>query len=135
MKTKLKPVLPSLREKKRYMVFEVISKGKITDFRAVRDAIMESAQRLLGQLGMAKAGIIPMENKWSPELQRGIIRVGHRHADELRASLMLTSKINDEDIIVKSIGVSGIIKKAENNYLKKRDDKTSTTKIMQGGKE
>ena len=118
MRARLKPVLPSLREKKRYMVFEIISKSKF-DFRPVSDAIMQSSLQLLGQLGVAKAGIIPLENKWNKEISRGIIKVGHKHVDELRASLLLASKINNEYVIIKSVGVSGIIKKAENNYLKR----------------
>jgi len=118
VKTKLKPVLPSLREKKRYLVFEVISKHKINDFNEVSDVITESASGFLGQLGAAKAGLLPLANKWNPELQRGIIKVGHKHVDGLRASLAFASKIGGHEAIFRSLGVSGILKKAENNYLK-----------------
>ena len=115
--TKLKPILPSLREKKRYLVFEVISKDKVTGFDEVSNAIMESALGFLGQLGAAKAGILPLANKWNPELQRGIIKVGHKHVDGLRASLAYATKIGNREAIFRSLGVSGILKKAENNYL------------------
>ena len=72
VKTKLKPVLPSLREKKRYLVFEVISKGKISNADEVSDAIWRSSLQFIGQLGAAKAGLMVLNNKWSSELQRGI---------------------------------------------------------------
>ena len=118
IKTKLKPVLPSLREKKRYLVFEVISNEKINDFEAVSNAIWHCSLQFLGQLGTAKAGIIPLGNKWNNETQRGIIKVSHKHVDALKAALMFASKINNNDVIFRSIGVSGILKKAERNYLK-----------------
>ena len=118
IKAKLKPVLPSLREKKRYLVFELVSKEKIRDINMVSNAILHCSQRFLGQLGAAKAGIMVLNNMWNPELQRGVIKVGHRHADALKAALALANKIDGKDIIFRSVGVSGILRKAENNYLR-----------------
>ena len=118
VKTKLKPILPSLREKKRYLVFEVISKEKIEDAAQVSNAVFHYSMQFLGQLGVAKAGIMMLNNKWDARLQRGIIKVSHKHVDGLKASLMMANKIDNKDVIFRSIGVSGILKKAENNYLK-----------------
>ena len=117
VKTKLKPILPSLREKKRYLVFEVISKEKITDINAVSSAIWDCSLQFLGKLGAAKAGIMVLSNKWNPELQRGIIKVSHRHVDALKASLVFAGKTSNTEAIFRSLGLSGILKKAENNYL------------------
>ena len=118
VKTKLKPVLPSLREKKRYLAFEVISKEKITDFGVVSDAIMHYSLQFLGQLGVAKAGIITLDNKWDLHAQRGIIKVSHKHVDAVKAALALADKIDGKDAIFRSIGVSGILNKAEKKFLK-----------------
>ena len=118
IKTKLKPILPSLREKKRYLVFEIISRKKINDFNAVSSAIHHYSLQFLGQIGAARAGIIVLNNKWDGTHQRGIIKVGHRHVDELKAALALADKIDDMEVIFRSLGVSGILRKAENNYLK-----------------
>ncbi|MBS3100919.1 hypothetical protein J4204_02200 [Candidatus Woesearchaeota archaeon] len=118
IKTKLKPVLPSLREKKRYVAFEVISREKITDADAVSGAIMDSSLRLLGQLGVAKAGLMVLGNKWDSKLQRGIIKVSHRHVDALKASLVFADKIHSNEAIFRSLGVSGILRKAEQRYMK-----------------
>ena len=118
IKTKLKPILPSLREKKRYLVFEVISKEKINDAESVSNAIWNCSLQFLGQLGTAKAGIIVLNNKWDPQLQRGIIKVGHKNVDALKSALMLADKIGSREVIFRSLGVSGILKKAENNYLR-----------------
>ncbi len=116
--TKLKPILPSLREKKRYLVFEVISRQKINDANAVAHAVYSCSQKFLGQLGAAKAGIMVLNNKWNANMQRGIVKAGHRHVDALKASLTFIDKVDNQDAIFKSLGVSGILKKAENNYLK-----------------
>ena len=117
--TKLKPILPSLREKKRYLVFEVISKEKVKDIDAVSSAILQASLQFLGQFGAAKAGIVVLNNKWDAEKQRGIMKVSHKHVDDVKASLVFAKKIENKDAIIRSLGVSGILKKAENNFLKK----------------
>ena len=116
-KNKIKPLLPTLREKKRYLAFEIISKSKIDDFSKVKEAILESATRFLGESGMAKAGILILPDKFNREKQRGIIRISHKMTNELRASLTLIKRINEQDVIVRSLGLSGILKKAEKKYI------------------
>jgi len=72
---------------------------------------------LVGQLGVAKAGIQVIPNCWNTEKQRGIIRINHKHVDEIKSALTFIKKINNKEVIVKSIGVSGIINKAKQRYL------------------
>lgn len=79
---------------------------------------MDKSLELIGQLGVAKAGIQILPDCWNPESQRGIIRVGHKHVNELKASLTFVEKINNKEVILKSIGVSGILNKAKKRYLK-----------------
>ena len=117
-KKKLKPLLPTLREKKRYLAFEVLSKDKIADFDTVSNAILHASAEFLGQLGVSKAGLLVLSDKWDKNSQRGIVRVSHNHVDNLKAALTMIGKINDNDAIVKSVGVSGILNKAEKRYLK-----------------
>ncbi len=119
VKTKLKPILPSLREKKRYLVFEIISKERISDANAVSNAIYSHSLQFLGLLGAAKAGVMVLSNKWNANTQRGIIKVGHKYADALKAALVFIKKIENSEVIFRSLGMSGILRKAENNYLNK----------------
>ncbi len=114
---KIKPILPSLREKKRYLVFEIISKNKITDFAMVSNAIVNNTLSFLGELGTAKAGINMLRDKFDTASSRGIIRVNNSYVDSLRSALSLISNFNGEQAIVRSVGVSGILKKACNKYL------------------
>ncbi|MBI2108395.1 hypothetical protein HYX09_00535 [Candidatus Woesearchaeota archaeon] len=113
-KQKIKPILPSLREKKRYLAFEVISKNRV-NFDSLQKAIYSTALKVLGQLGVAKAGIIVLKDKW--QNNRGLIRVSHRNVDNLRTALMFVDKVDNEEVIVRSVGLSGILRKAENKYL------------------
>ena len=114
---KIKPLKPSLREKKRYLVFEVISKKK-ADFNAVQTAIQSAMLQLIGTLGTGKAGIIVLKERWDQNMQRGMVRVNNKYLDHLKASLSLIQKIGDEFVIVRSVGASGIIKKAAERYMR-----------------
>ena len=98
MKTKMKRLLPSLREKKRYIVFETNNPNKIES--ALKD--------FLGVLGMSKVNPEVMKDKFKKN--RGIIRINHAYKDEVITALSLVN--------VKVIGVSGILKKADEKYLR-----------------
>ena len=116
-KAKIKPLLPSLREKKRYLAYEVISRGSFNDAVSVSKANLDASNEFLGSIGMAKAGILPLYDKWNPEMQRGIMRVNNKHAGGLKASLIFVKSIEGKEAVVKSVGASGILKKAQQRYL------------------
>jgi|SRR3989338_7281742 len=115
-KAKIKSLLPSLREKKRYLVYEVISKSRFNDTVHVNKAVLDASKEFLGNLGMAKAGIIPINDQWNADMQRGVIRVNNRHVDELKASLVFARSVDGKEAIIRSIGASGILKKAKQKY-------------------
>jgi len=46
-----------------------------------------------------------------------LIKVSNKHVNNLKAALALITNIGREEVIVKSVGVSGILKKAEKKYL------------------
>lgn len=108
---KIKPILPTLREKKRYLAFEIISRKKIKPFSAVSKAIWQSALHYMGEKGAAKAGLWLLMDKYREDTQKGIIRVGNKHVNDLKASLVMLDQIEGDEVIVRSLGVSGILKK------------------------
>ncbi|MBU4492823.1 MAG: hypothetical protein KKA61_00470, partial [Nanoarchaeota archaeon] len=63
------------------------------------------------------AGIWVLPDKWNPKKQRGMIKVNNKYVDKLRTSLTLIKRFKRHQIIVKSVGVSGIINKADKKYL------------------
>lgn len=110
-KKDIKALLPSLKERKRYLVFEVISKTEISDKKAVKDEIDSSMASLVGDIGMAKASIKFIDEK--SKGNKGLIMLNHNFVDHLRASLALIKMIKGIPATVRSIGVSGMINKAE----------------------
>jgi len=98
----MKPLLPSLKEKKRYVVFEVISKDTKYPEKEIKDAFL----KLFGEVGLSEAGLIFLKNKYKNN--KGIIKVNHKNVDRLKASFCILKKP-----IIKSLGTSGTLKKAE----------------------
>lgn len=113
----IKPVLPSSREKKRYVAFEVISKNKTFSFQEVSRAFWNSLLLFLGELEFGKAGIIMISNTYNDKLMKGLIRVNNKYVEHLKASLSLVSAIEEQPVIVRTVGVSGIVNKAIKKYL------------------
>lgn len=109
--------MPSLRERKRYLAFEIISETPVQDFKAISAAITNTALGFIGELGCAEAGIIMLPDKYNTQNQRGLIRVNNKSLNRLRATLALVQQIDNKNVIVRSVGASGIIKKAFNNYI------------------
>jgi len=113
----IKPILPSLKEKKRYLVFEIISKSKIKAFSAVSKAIFASSLAFAGDFGVAEMGLQVLPEKFDADKQKGILRVSADMVDELKASLALVEDIDGESCIIDTVGVSGILNKAEKNFM------------------
>ncbi len=107
---RMRKLLPSLREKKRYVAFEVIS-AKQFGQQEVVDAVHRSVLDLNGTFGAAIAGIYVPANLFHRE--RGIVRTSHKALDMVRAALCCIKSIGQDDVIVRSVGVSGSLKKAK----------------------
>ncbi len=121
IKSKIKPLLPSLREKKRYLAFEIISKAKIKRSDSVFKAITASAVGFMGELGCSKAGIKTLNDRWDEGSQKGVLRVSSKYVDATRTAISLVRQIDDNEVIVRTIGVSGILKKATQKFLLQKE--------------
>lgn len=104
--------MPSLRERKRYLAFEIISEAPIEEFNEFSEAFWTKSLEFLGELGCADAGFILIHEKYNKGLQRGVIRVNNKHLNKLRATLALIENIDNKKSIVRSIAVSGMLNKA-----------------------
>ena len=99
---KIKPLLPVLKEKKRYLLYEIDGKNKISN-----DEIESGVRDFIGDLGMARAGFRFVKNKNN----KGIIQVNHKYVDEVKTGLMLIKKINRNQVRFRTVKVSGVINK------------------------
>jgi ribonuclease P/MRP protein subunit POP5 len=107
-------LLPALKQKKRYIVFEIVSSAKFS-LKDIDKAVSESLLQFLGEFGVAKAA--PMLIKEKIGSNKFILKVNHKYIDELKAAMMLTKKISATPVVIKSIITSGTLKKA-GTYLK-----------------
>ncbi len=108
---KSKPVLPSLRENKRYLAFEIISEEKLDQKKHVSASIDYAVRKCLGLFDTAKAGIMFLPETYKDN--KGIIKVNNSYLDMLRASLCFIGQIDRKKVVVRSLGASGIIRKAK----------------------
>ncbi len=104
-------LLPALRQKKRYVVFEILADRSFS-FIDIKDSLEEALKDFWGQLGLSKAGPMLLKEKFSTEKQRFIIKVNHKYVDELISAIILAKKIKNTPVIIKSVITSGILKKA-----------------------
>jgi ribonuclease P/MRP protein subunit POP5 len=114
---KMKPILPSLKEKKRYIAFEIISERPIDRLNIVSRAVWKACLSNMGELGVSRAGLWVVPDTWNGRKQRGLIRANNRTIHEVKASLAYIRKINRQDVVVRSLGMSGMLKKAYENYV------------------
>lgn len=127
-------LLPSLKQKKRYVVFEIISEKKFS-FEEIKQEVDKALLAFLGELGVAKASPMLIKEK-SQNNKRAdresvsnnsvsnnkfnntfIIKVNHKYTDELKSALILIKRIKNTPIIIRSVITSGTIKKADMHLL------------------
>ena len=101
--------LPSMREKKRYVVFRVISEQGM-DYGVVRDALWNSMTHWIGEAGLARANIRIVRNLWNQKEQKGFVQVSPKYVDAVKVAMGLIHQIGDQRVIFQSIRVSGTIK-------------------------
>ena len=106
---KIKHLLPSLREKKRYLAYEVLTEQPLNkDFSA---QLIGHVHRLLGLFDAAQAGVQSVQ--YDAHTQKGILRVGHRYADKVRAAFVLLSKYESQETLCRTLTVSGVLAKTK----------------------
>jgi ribonuclease P/MRP protein subunit POP5 len=103
-------LLPSLRQKKRYIVFEIVSDKK-TPLAEIEKEVHQALFNFIGQLGVAKAAPMFIKGK-NLSQQRFILKINHKYVDEAKAALTLIKNIKNTPVIIKSLTTTGMIKKA-----------------------
>ena len=109
--SKIKTILPSLKEKKRYISFEVVSDNNFS-FNEIKKEINKHILKILGEKGYSKAGIMFIDTNTK---NQGIIKTNNKELINTRAALTLINEINNKKLIIKCRKVSGILKKAKNS--------------------
>jgi ribonuclease P/MRP protein subunit POP5 len=108
----LKRLLPSLRAKKRYLAFELISEAPVSRSDLVRE-IMSSASFLLGDITASKCEIKVL----GFDDCKGIIQCSHTRVKETRASMAALTRINGRRATLHVLGTSGTVKRVTEKFL------------------
>ncbi|MBI4017961.1 MAG: ribonuclease P protein component 2 [Candidatus Aenigmarchaeota archaeon] len=123
-----KTLPPTLRDKKRYLAFEIISERPVT-FENVIDAFWNSLLSLHGELGTARTNVWFVKDAWDAARQRGLVRCDHVHVDDVRVALALINSVDGVRVVPHSLGVSGTMEGARKKFLAERTLKDFTVKI------
>lgn len=107
MKNRIKPIMPSLREKKRYISYKIVSEKSLND-KLVRTALNSYVIKFLGELLYSRAGIIFLDSKNNA----GIIKSSNNYVNEVKAALSLIDNIDYAKVNVFTTTVSGVLNKA-----------------------
>ncbi len=106
--------LPSLKDKRRYIVFEIISE-KRHGFEQVKQLVINAVSQHMGMSGLARSKPKLLQDKWDQDKQKGIICVDRKYVHNVKAALCLSNPSSNE--MIRSVGTSGILKKAiERHY-------------------
>ncbi len=112
MKTKksVKPIPLSLRDKKRYLVFELISENNLSE-KNVSFALKKKLTELFGSFGLSKMNyqFIGLNEKTN----KGILKCRHTATEDLIAGILLLKEVNGIKVIPKTLKLSGTVKKAK----------------------
>jgi ribonuclease P/MRP protein subunit POP5 len=106
---KLKVLPPTLREKKRYILFQVISEEPIV-YEDLEQAVWNQFLDTFGELGVSRLGMRIVKNLYCPEKQACVISCNNNSVQQVITGLGLLSRLGDSRIIIKVLKVSGTVK-------------------------
>mgnify|MGYP006285096569 CR=1 FL=1 len=109
---KLKPLIPVLRQKKRFVKVKIEGQ-KEYDFKDLNDKLSKEIMYWMGAIDYGKAGIWFLKDKFNKKEQTLIIKTTLPYKDKLIASLALTKKLDKDPISIKTIKISGTLKGLE----------------------
>jgi len=108
---KIKILKPTLREKNRYISFQIISEvGEEFTYSDLESAVWNTMLDFLGEDGVSKTSVWLLKERWDQKRQIGILRCNHKSVQEIIASLGLINRLGDNRITFKILKVSGTIK-------------------------
>ena len=102
-----KALMPTLRERKRYLAFEVLAEKEV-EWNQIKKAITLSMKDFVGVDGLAQAGILFIKNNKN----KGVLRIAHTSLNKIKAAIIFITQIDNQRVIVKSIAASGMLNKA-----------------------
>jgi ribonuclease P/MRP protein subunit POP5 len=116
---RLKILLPSLRERKRYILFKIISEEPI-NYQIFKELLNSTILKFYGELTFGKFGFKILDERWNEKEQIGIIKCNHLYVSNIIVALGLLQRLGEHRINVKILKVSGTIKSLLKEFKSKR---------------
>jgi len=108
---KLKILPPTLRERKRYIAFQVIPEiDEDFTYSDLEAGIWNIMLDFLGEEGVSKTSMWLLKDTWNPRKGIGIIKCNHKSTETVISSLGLIDRLGDNRICFKILGISGTIR-------------------------
>ena len=106
---KLKILQPTLRERERYISFEIISEESIF-YSDLEAGIWQTLLEFYGERGVSQMSVWLVKNLFDDTKQTGVIRCNNKSVPKVIAGLGLITRLGDSRVIFKIDKVSGTIK-------------------------
>ncbi|MFH1391641.1 MAG: Rpp14/Pop5 family protein [Candidatus Diapherotrites archaeon] len=107
-KKSLKPIPPTLRGKKRYVKFELISDQTLKE-ENVKKAIWSIFRGVFGEKGIAEQKLWVV--KWNSVKNQGILRCSHTEEENVKTGLLFLKNVDKQETIPLILKVSGSLTK------------------------
>ncbi|MEM7826263.1 MAG: Rpp14/Pop5 family protein [Candidatus Aenigmatarchaeota archaeon] len=106
---KPKTLIPTLREKERYVKFKVISEQPIS-YVDLESAIWNLFLDFYGELGVSEISLWVIKNLWDEKEQVGVIKCNNKSVQKVLTGLNFIQRLGDSRVIFKILKISGTIK-------------------------
>ena len=106
---------PTLREKERYLIFEIMSKEE-HELADVVNAIWSTSLQLFGEVGTSAFNIWIPSNLYDKARKKGIVKCNHASVEEVRMILASIAEIHAVKVAFSVLGVTGTIKSAKSKF-------------------
>ncbi len=118
---------PSLKRKKRYIAFELISEDRING-REFMNEVTKTMLAVFGELNSAHSDI------WLEYFngRHGILRCNREALDKIKFVLNLINRVGNTKIVTRILGVSGTIRRCKKKYLEVLRNASSSNGIRPG---
>jgi len=110
----MKILASSLREKKRYVSFQVIPEpGETFTYADLEAGVWNTFLDFFGEYGASKTSAWLLKDCWDEKKLTGIIRCNHKSVNLVIAGLGLIDRLGDNRVSFNILKVSGTIKKVK----------------------
>lgn len=110
-KKNLNPIPPTLRGKKRYVKFSLISDTALNE-KDVWHSLRETVFSLFGDFGSASLKIWPV--KWYAQKNEGILRCSLEGMQSAKLAVIFVQSVGGKKVVPLVISVSGSVRKLKN---------------------